>query len=165
MATGPSRRSCPASVAFPSERCRLLPAPRVSYLVGNSTIWVYSSHCLLLNCLDLIQNASAASCRPIRIRTACHVGQGELHERTDSRNAARHRPGRAEGICLARLAAVVRRRLRLLPFRNSPGLPPRPAAAADDAKEKPVAAPTPHAVETSSAFIDALDAKQREKAL
>jgi hypothetical protein len=47
---------------------------------------------------------------------------------------------------------------------NSP-LPPTPAAAADDPKEKKLAAPTPHAVEAASAFIDALDAKQREKAL
>jgi hypothetical protein len=43
-------------------------------------------------------------------------------------------------------------------------LPPAPAAAADDPKDKK-AAPTPRAVESANAFLDALDAKQREKAL
>jgi Protein of unknown function (DUF3500) len=42
-------------------------------------------------------------------------------------------------------------------------LPPAPAAAADDPKEKKSA--TPAAVEAAKAFLDALDAKQREKAL
>jgi hypothetical protein len=41
---------------------------------------------------------------------------------------------------------------------------PAPSAAPDAPKDKK-AAPTPHAVETANAFLDALDAKQREKAL
>jgi hypothetical protein len=44
-------------------------------------------------------------------------------------------------------------------------LPPAPAAAAEDLKEKKSAAPTRRAVEAANAFLDALDAKQREKAL
>jgi hypothetical protein len=45
-------------------------------------------------------------------------------------------------------------------------LPPAPVAArTDDPKDKKVIAPTPRAVEAANAFLDKLDAKQREKAL
>jgi hypothetical protein len=47
---------------------------------------------------------------------------------------------------------------------NSP-LPPAPAAAAQGPKDKNPAAPTAGAVAAANAFLDALDAKQREKAL
>lgn len=46
---------------------------------------------------------------------------------------------------------------------NSP-LPPAPAAAAQEPKDKPPAAPTATAVAAANAFLDALDARQREKA-
>jgi hypothetical protein len=40
-----------------------------------------------------------------------------------------------------------------------------PDASADEPKDKAPAAPTPRAVEAANSFLDALDAKQREKAL
>ena len=43
--------------------------------------------------------------------------------------------------------------------------PLAPAAAVDDPKDKKAIAPTPCAVEAANAYLDALDAKQREKAL
>ena len=43
-------------------------------------------------------------------------------------------------------------------------LPPAPVAAAEEPKDKKPAAPTPRAVEAANAFLDALDAKQKEKA-
>jgi hypothetical protein len=42
-------------------------------------------------------------------------------------------------------------------------LPPAPNVAADDSKDKKSATPTPRAVEAANAFLNALDAKQREK--
>jgi hypothetical protein len=44
-------------------------------------------------------------------------------------------------------------------------LPPSPAAAADEPKDKKAPAPTPQAVAAATAFLDALDATQKEKAL
>jgi hypothetical protein len=49
-------------------------------------------------------------------------------------------------------------------YLSSSSLPPAPLAAADDPKEKTSDAP-PHAVAAANAFLDSLDAKQREKAL
>jgi len=50
-------------------------------------------------------------------------------------------------------------------YLSTSSLPPAPAVAADEPKEKKAAAPTPHAVDTANAFLDALDAKLRDKAL
>ena len=47
-------------------------------------------------------------------------------------------------------------------YASRSSLPPAPA---DDPKDKKPAAATPHAVAAANAFLDALDAKQREKAL
>src|SRR5689334_9688149 len=44
-------------------------------------------------------------------------------------------------------------------------LPSAPAASADDPKDKKPTAPAPRAVEAANAFLDSLDAKQKEKAL
>jgi hypothetical protein len=50
-------------------------------------------------------------------------------------------------------------------FLTSSPPPPAPAAAVGDPKDKKPAAPTPRAVTAAKAFLDALDAKQKEKAL
>ena len=48
-------------------------------------------------------------------------------------------------------------------YASRDSLPPAPVAAAEDKGKKP-AAPTPRAVDAANAFLDALDAKQKEKA-
>lgn len=61
------------------------------------------------------------------------------------------------------LAAVLFVALGLYVSRNS--LPSAPAAGTDEPKGKAPLAPTPRAAAAATAFLDALDAKQREKAL
>ena len=86
---------------------------------------------------------------------------GETDERAESELAARCRRWRAEGLRRARGRAALGAAAYLS---NSP-LPPAPAAAADDPKDKKPRPPPPRAVAAANAFLDALDAKQREKAL
>lgn len=71
--------------------------------------------------------------------------------------------GRGGQKALALFGAVLVVGLALYASRSP--LPPAPAATADEPKDKKPVAPTPRAVEAANTFLDALDAKQREKAL
>jgi hypothetical protein len=64
---------------------------------------------------------------------------------------------------LALLGAVLFIGVSLYACRESP--PVSATAAADDRKDEQAGAPTPHAVAATNAFLDALDARQRDKAL
>jgi hypothetical protein len=81
---------------------------------------------------------------------------------SETRQQTPSNPGCGARKAFAMLGAVLFIGVALY-FSQSP-LPPVPAAAADAPKDKK-AAPTPRAVEAANAFLDALDAEQREKAL
>jgi hypothetical protein len=49
-------------------------------------------------------------------------------------------------------------------YASRDSLPPAPVAAAEEPKDEKPAAPTPRAVDAANAFLDSLDAKQKEKA-
>lgn len=76
----------------------------------------------------------------------------------------RSNTGRGGRRVLAMLGAALLLGVALSASRDA--LPPAPAGVrADDPKDQKPATPTPRAVAAANAFLDALDAKQREKAL